>query len=121
MWQAPALTIVGQAFIPGVLTDRSVGWAIASVVSVAGVLASVAVAVALSQQRDREVLLSERIATEAKALGSPDPRRRGLREERGTPARCCIHPLEWPARWLWIGTIALLGVADVVALILTRV
>ena len=45
----------------------------------------------------------------------------GLREERGTPARCCIHPLEWPARWLWIGTIALLGVADVVALILTRV
>ena len=51
MWQAPALTIVGQAFIPGVLTDRSVGWAIASVVSVAGVLASVAVAVAAARPR----------------------------------------------------------------------
>lgn len=115
MWQAPTLTIVGQAFILRVLTDHHVGWGVATLAAAAGVLATITVGVSLAQQRDREQLLSERIAREGQALRWPDARRQALAR-----SRCWAHPLEWSSRWLWGITIAVFGVADVVALIVGR-
>jgi hypothetical protein len=114
MWQAPTLTIVGQAFILGVLTNRRVGLPVALLVASAGVLVSFATALALWQQRDRETLFSERIKDHASGLGWPDPRRQHLGRSRGA-----WHPLEWPGWKIWIAPVVLFGVADILALILT--
>jgi hypothetical protein len=112
MWQAPTLTLVAQAFLLGVLTNRSVGWAIAAAVAVAGVFALATAMLALWLLHDRERHFAERVKDHAVALGLGDPNR--------TNQRCEVHPLEWSGWLLWEAVLFAFIVADVLALIITR-
>jgi hypothetical protein len=112
MWQAPTLTLVVQAFLLGVLTDKGVGWTVATSVAVAGVFACLTAMFALLLLHDRELHFSRRIARHTVALGLEDPRRTTDRRKR--------HWLEWKGWWLWEGVLAAFIVADLLALIVTR-
>jgi hypothetical protein len=112
MWQAPTLTLVAQAFLLGVLTDRNVGWAVGSAVAVAGVLALATAMLALWLLHDRERHFAERVKDQAVELGLGDPNRA---TERGKG-----HLLEWPGWLLWELVLFAFVVADVLALIVTR-
>ena len=112
MWQAPTLTLVAQAFLLGVLTDKAVGWAVAVSVAVAGVLASGTSMFALWQLRDRERHFSERVREHAKALDLGDLNRSSERSR--------LHPLEWRSWWFWEAVLFAFVVADLLALVVTR-
>jgi hypothetical protein len=112
IWQAPTLTLIAQAFLLSVLTDESVGWAVAAVVAVAGVVAVLAALLALWLLQDRELDFGRRVDMHARALGLGTPNRQRRRHGR--------HVLEWKGRWVWGVVLVLFAVADVVALIVTR-
>jgi hypothetical protein len=119
MWEVPALTVAGQAFLLQVLTDPNLGWWVAVPVALAGVVASVAAGLSLWQQRDREVLHSKAVAALALDLGLGDPRRAELeREYRGGRHQGWL--LNVRAYWFWFATLACFVVADLFALIASR-
>jgi hypothetical protein len=101
MWQAPALTVAGQAFLLQVLTNSKVNcWAQLAVL-IAGLAAIAAAVASLLQLRRREVQYSERIGRLFAAMGSRDP--------RPTPFA------RWPVLYAWVVALGLFAVADVVA------
>jgi hypothetical protein len=74
MWQAPALTIAGQAFLLRVLADEGVEWWARAVVLLAGILATLAAALAIRHLRKREKEYSRRIEALSQRVGLDDPR-----------------------------------------------
>ena len=110
MWQAPTLTLVVQAFLLGVLTDKAVPCAVAIAVATAGVLACITAMFALALLHDRERHYSERVREHAEALTLGNPNR--------TVVRSKAHPLEWKGWWLWEAVLFAFIVADVLALII---
>jgi hypothetical protein len=87
MWQAPALTIAGQAFLLSVLTDETVGSTLVrTFVFAAGAAAAFAALAALFRLRAREVLYSEAIGKYCDHLGIADPRPRSLQQRFGEAA-----------------------------------
>jgi hypothetical protein len=126
MWQVPALTVAGQAFLLQVLTDGAVGWDVAVPVMLAGATASAAAGLSLLQQWDREQLHSTIVADVAQDLDLGDPRRKALKPEVKKPpkrwSRWWLSWLfEWRALWFWVSTMVVFLVADIVALVATRV
>jgi hypothetical protein len=100
MWQAPALTIAGQAFLLRVLADEGLEWWARAVVLAAGMLATLAAAVGLVQLRRREVDYSRRITALCAHVGLGDP----------TPRRKARFPvLNW-----WVFALVAFGAADAV-------
>jgi hypothetical protein len=73
-WQAPALTIAGQAFLLRVLADEGLEWWARAVVLAAGFLATLAAALSLRWLRRREVEYSRRITALSARVGFEDPR-----------------------------------------------
>jgi hypothetical protein len=59
MWQAPTLTIAGQAFLLALLADQDLATGVRRAVFVAGVLAVIAAVISLLRLRSREVTYSE--------------------------------------------------------------
>jgi hypothetical protein len=132
MWQAPALTIAGQAFLLRVLTDKTVNHVTLKWVLYAGVAASIAAILALLRLRSREVLYSGALAHYGDRYGMPDPRPRALKRvlqgkqskprwfdlwgwvDRGIrwAVGGSVLPITY---WLWIAALALFVVADIVA------
>jgi hypothetical protein len=120
MWQPPALTLAGQAFLLQVLANTDLDWWAALPIMLAGVVASVTVWVSLAQQRDREVTHGEEIANRmAKDLGWPELRRYEL---PSAPERKWkrVHPQEWGTRKMWMATMFLFGAADVAVFVATQ-
>jgi hypothetical protein len=111
MWQAPTLTLVAQAFLLGVLTDKSVGWGVAWAVAIAGILALLTAMLALWLLHDRERHFAERVREQAALLGLGNPNRTSRRSKR--------HLLEWPGWVAWEVVLAAFLVADALALALT--
>jgi hypothetical protein len=116
MWQAPALTIAGQAFLLRVLTDGSVAVVARIVILAAGVIASLAAAVALLRLRSREVLYSESVSHWCARLGIRDPRPDGLQRLPLTDPTRRVERIderlrEWsggwklPVYWWWIAAL----------------
>src|SRR5262245_707346 len=93
MWQAPTLTLVAQAFLLSVLTDKAVNWTVATSVAGAGVLPSATAMSALWLLHDRERHFSERVKEYATMLHRGDLNR--------SSARARFHPLEWRGWWFW--------------------
>jgi hypothetical protein len=112
MWQAPALTLVVQAFLLRVLTDKTVNCTVATAVAVAGILATITAALALFLLHNREFGFGKRVEMEAKALGI-DPIRRTMRKG---PA----HVLEIKGYAVWGVVLASFAVADGIALRYTQ-
>jgi len=112
MWQAPALTLVAQAFLLSVLTNANVKPGVAVAITVAGVLMLVIVGLALWQLHDRERHFSKRIRRQTLALGHADPNR--------STQRSRWHPLEWQGWRLWAVPFLAFVVTDVLALLLTH-
>ena len=101
MWQAPALTIAGQAFLLQVITNAEVGCAARAAVLVAGLVALTAAIKSLRQVLKREREYSERIKKLFRAKGSEVP----------TPPQEASRPvLCW---WIW--ALYAFAIADVVA------
>ena len=111
MWQAPSLTFVAQAFLLGVLTRETVGWAVAIPIAAAGVIATLTAMYALVLLRDREVHFGERVRSLALGLGLGDPNR--------TSRRSAAHVLEWKGWVLWEIVLGVFIVADMLALFCT--
>jgi hypothetical protein len=111
MWQAPSLTFVAQAFLLGVLTRESVGWAVAISIAAAGVIATFTAMYALWLLSDREGHFGERVKSSALALGLGNPNR--------TRRRSAAHPLEWKGWVVWEIVLGVFVVADVLALFCT--
>lgn len=74
MWQAPALTIAGQAFLLQVLADEGLECLARLAVLVAGLLATWAAGWAIFHLRKREKEYSKRIETLSGRIGIEDPR-----------------------------------------------
>jgi hypothetical protein len=110
MWQAPALTLVAQAFLLRVLTDRGVGCAVATAVAVAGALATVTAALALWILHDREYDFGKRVERQARLLGL-GPIRRLQTSRRGS-----WNPLEVKGYVVWSVALGSFVVADAIAL-----
>jgi len=116
MWEVPALTVAGQAFLLQVVTSDTVGWTVALPVAIAGVIASAATGLSLWQQGAAERLHSEEVAELAEEVGIGDPRRAAIVARRSGRAE------SWRlrGRTLWYLTLAAFVVADVVALFAGR-
>lgn len=97
----------------GVLTDDSVGWWVGAAVALAGVFALGVAMLALWLLRDREKHFSGRVNEHAEALGLGNLNRTSKRHSR--------HPLEWKGWVVWEVVLAAFLVADLFALICTRV
>jgi hypothetical protein len=100
MWQAPALTIAGQAFLLRVLADEGLEWWARAVVLLAGILATLAATLALRHLRKREVEYSRRITALSARVGVDDPR-------PPVPAR-------FPVIYWWLGALVAFMAADAV-------
>lgn len=130
MWQVPTLTMTAQAFLLIVITNREVPWSVATAVTVATVLGSLAAGFALWRAGSNERLFSTEINHHVARLGMPEPTRERLKEY---PGACWPAAAETPASpepnegrnvWVtafWPAVLAAFLVADVVALIATRV
>lgn len=101
MWQAPALTIAGQAFLLQVITNSEVGCAARAFVLFAGLVALTAAVLSLVRVLKREVEYSERITALFAANGGGDP----------TPPQ---HA-KVPVLWVWVAALCSFFVADLVA------
>jgi cation transport ATPase len=132
MWQAPALTIAGQAFLLAVLTDQSVDrFVVRLLVLVAGVAAVFAAICSLARLRSREVLYSEAIAAHSEELGIGDMRPPALEEKLRDQLESRLEDASRSERLIrrfgdrlsgvylfWIVALALFGVADLLAFLL---
>jgi hypothetical protein len=98
-WQAPALTIAGQAFLLQVLADEGLDGVARGFVLAAGLLATFAAGVSLFLLRGREEEYSRRIEWVAKRIGIPDP---------NPPVRRPIKLI-----WLWAAALAAFFAADI--------
>jgi hypothetical protein len=106
--QIPSLTFLAQAFLLGVLTRESVGWAVAVPIAVAGVIATFAQIFVLVVVRVRVIRLHKRVRSRANELG--------LGELDLFYGRMRWWKLGWG---LWPIVMALFIVADVLALVVT--
>jgi hypothetical protein len=105
MWQAPALTIAGQAFLLQVITNSKVDGVARLAVLLAGLAAISAAVASLVQLRKREVDYSERIGALFAEKQSGDPR-----------------PTEFarpPVLYVWVVALCSFAIADVVAFALS--
>jgi hypothetical protein len=98
-WQAPALTIAGQAFLLQVLADEGLDCVARGFVLAAGLLATIAAFFSLFLLRGREEEYSRRIERVAKRIGIPDP----------NPPK----PRKIKLIWLWAAALAAFFVADI--------
>jgi hypothetical protein len=126
MWQAPALTLVAQAFLLTVLTAENVDQGVRRAVLIAGLTAIFAAFVALVRLRSREVLYAEAIAAWSDKLDIPDVRPYHLQREKLRAHGPFHYPdafVRWvagwnvwpPGYWLWLIALAAFAAADAVA------
>jgi hypothetical protein len=101
MWQAPALTIAGQAFLLRVLADEGLEWWARAMVLLAGILATLAAAIAIPHLSNREKEYSRRITALSQRVGFDDPR-------PPVPRR------RFPVIYWWLLALVAFGVADAV-------
>jgi hypothetical protein len=114
MWQAPTITIAGQAFLLQVLTTPDVRQGARTVVMAAGVMACTAAVLSLLRLRAREVQYAEAVAVYSR-WHVPDVRPPALPAERpgGVPPAARWW---WPrGHVLWSIALVLFAAADVVA------
>jgi hypothetical protein len=74
MWQAPALTIAGQAFLLQVLANEGLECVARAFVLAAGIAATWAAAIAIFHLRKREVQYSKRITALTERIEIDDPK-----------------------------------------------
>jgi hypothetical protein len=115
LWQPASLIVAAQAFLLLVISDQTVGWVSASVVTGAALLLSAACVSALLKQVRVEEVLSREVSNHALLLYEQDPNWKKLEEasglDGGIPAARLLFPLGRGA----------LALADVVTLIAQRV
>jgi hypothetical protein len=116
-WQAPTLTIAGQAFLLNVLATDELDETARLAVLIAGLLAIVAAVWALWRLLARERLYSVAIASRLRALKLDDTRPREvddrLRAEDPEAARELVWWSPGGGHWAWIAALVAFGVADV--------